>query len=151
MGNNKTVANIDSKNRGSGLVHKVGHKHAAPDNTHPVGTGQHKARKGYESGPTKGSGMSTQSIKAKVGSKKRGSSLISEHGFGHESQGDGHGIGTGQHAAKIRGMPHGGDRHTFHPPAANGAHGFGHGAHLRRGPLRLSGASNAHRIGARKK
>lgn len=31
------------------------------------------------------------------------------------------------------------------------SHGFGHGVHLRKGPLRMSGHSGAHRIGSRKK
>jgi hypothetical protein len=39
--------------------------------------------------------------------------------------------------------------HKFAPPAAAGAHGFGHGAHQRSGPLRNSGVKGAHRVGKR--
>jgi hypothetical protein len=39
--------------------------------------------------------------------------------------------------------------HQFKPPAAAGAHGFGHGAHVRSGPLRNSGHKGAHRVGKR--
>ena len=39
--------------------------------------------------------------------------------------------------------------HAFKPPAAKGAHGFGHAAHVRSGPLRNSGHKGAHRVGKR--
>jgi hypothetical protein len=39
--------------------------------------------------------------------------------------------------------------HQFKPPAATGAHGFGHPAHQRSGPLRNSGHKSAHRVGKR--
>jgi len=39
--------------------------------------------------------------------------------------------------------------HQFKPPAATGAHGFGHPAHTRSGPLRNSGHKSAHRVGKR--
>src|SRR5580704_6022858 len=39
--------------------------------------------------------------------------------------------------------------HAFKPPAATGAHGFGHPANRRSGPLRNSGHSGAHRVGKR--
>jgi hypothetical protein len=39
--------------------------------------------------------------------------------------------------------------HQFKPPKAAGAHNFGHAAHQRSGPLRLSGKSGAHRVGKR--
>jgi hypothetical protein len=41
--------------------------------------------------------------------------------------------------------------HSFSPPAAQNAHGYGHAAHVRQGALRNSGHSNAHRIGKRSK
>lgn len=42
-----------------------------------------------------------------------------------------------------------GQPHTFRPPATSSAHGYGHSAAQCRGPLRMSGNSNAHRIGKR--
>jgi hypothetical protein len=39
--------------------------------------------------------------------------------------------------------------HQFPKPPAPGAHGFGHPAHTRSGPLRNSGHRGAHRVGKR--
>lgn len=44
-----------------------------------------------------------------------------------------------------------GKAHTFDKPSSKEACGFGHPAHLRSGPLRMSGHSGAHRVGSRKK
>jgi hypothetical protein len=44
-----------------------------------------------------------------------------------------------------------GGPHRFPNSAANNAHGFGHGVHVRSGALRMSGAANAHRVGHRGK
>lgn len=73
--------------------------------------------------------------KAYVGSEKRGTSLIGQEGFCHEGQPQGHSIGTGQHEAKIRGMPRGGDPHIFKGMKAT---------------LKMSGVKGAHRIGKSK-
>lgn len=39
--------------------------------------------------------------------------------------------------------------HQFKPPAATGAHGFGHSVAQRSGPLRRSGHKSAHQVGKR--
>lgn len=39
--------------------------------------------------------------------------------------------------------------HQFQRPAANNAHGYGHGMHVRKGALRFSGHSGAHRVGSK--
>lgn len=88
---------------------------------------------------------------ANVGTEKRGTHLVGECGEGHDKQPHGKSIGTGQHKAEIRGMPHGGDAHIFRPPTAHNAHGFGHSGGQRKGFYRTSGHSGAHRIGSRGK
>lgn len=40
---------------------------------------------------------------------------------------------------------------SWHATGSAKSHGFGHGVHVRKGPLRMSGHSGAHRIGSRKK
>lgn len=114
---------------------------------HPIGTGTSKARTSYESGPTKGTGSQSTSVKAHVGSEKRGSSFISKSSVGHENQPDGHGIGTGQAKAQIRGMPHGGDAHIFRGHSPSGADGYHSAGHKKDGVLRNSGVAGAHRLG----
>jgi hypothetical protein len=39
--------------------------------------------------------------------------------------------------------------HTFRPPATSNACGFGHGPNQKQGSMRVSGRSDAHRIGKR--
>jgi hypothetical protein len=114
---------------------------------HPIGTGWKKPRTEYESGPTKGTGSQSESIKSNVGSEKRGSSLISECGEGHDKQPMGHGIGTGQKEANIRGMPRGGDSQIFGKVGMKSPDIFRQAKQTRDGPLRLSGVAGAHRIG----
>jgi hypothetical protein len=46
-------------------------------------------------------------------------------------------------------LPRAGAAHKFAQPPAPGAHGFGHPAHVRSGPLRNSGHKSAHRVGKR--
>lgn len=82
---------------------------------------------------------------------KRGSSLVEKCGDGHAKQPSGTSIGVPERAPHAEGPAfHMGEAHTFKPPAASNAHGFGHPAHTRSGPLRMSGHSGAHRIGKKR-
>ena len=68
------------------------------------------------------------------------------HMEGHELPHKGHG------AKQARAAHHpapSGEHHHFKHPAMQNAHGFGHGAGQRKGTLRMSGHSKAHRIGSR--
>lgn len=89
--------------------------------------------------------------KANVGSENRGSSLIGECGEGHKAQPAGHGIGTGQKDANIRGMPRGGDSQIFGKVNLKTPDTFKQAGHVRDGKLRMSGNSSAHRVGSRSK
>lgn len=116
--------------------------------THPIGTGWHKARTEAESGATKGTGSSSSGVMAEVGDGKRGSSLQSEAGFGHKGQPKGNPTGDGQKGNNLRGMPRGGDPHIF-PASPSNASGFDSAKQTKAGKLRMSGASNAHRLGCK--
>jgi hypothetical protein len=77
-------------------------------------------------------------------------------GPGNHSQPQGVSIGAGIHGAEHhKGSTHGGPSHLVGGHPASGqipsapAHGFGHNASQRRGPLRMSGHSGAHRVGKR--
>lgn len=66
---------------------------------------------------------------------------------GHEGLG-GKSVGMAEHHM---GTDHGGAPHRFPNASGSGGHSFGHPADLRRGNLRMSGHSGAHRIGAKTK
>lgn len=78
--------------------------------------------------------------------------LVSEHGFGHKKQPQGKSIeaGTTDVAEHHKSSTFGGIAHTFKPPAANRADGYGHSITQRKGPLRMSGVKGAHQIGKKK-
>ena len=54
-----------------------------------------------------------------------------------------------QHAGQLHGL--GPQAKQFHHPSVRGVHSFGHTADLKQGHLRMSGATNAHRLGAHSK
>lgn len=88
---------------------------------------------------------------AYTGSENRGSDLNGECGEGHVKQSGGKGLGfhnSAKGAEHHKGHGMGGAPHNF--PQGNGAHSYGHGAHVRSGNLRLSGHANAHQVGKRK-
>jgi hypothetical protein len=68
---------------------------------------------------------------------------------GHEGLSGSSGVGMAEHHVGHDG--HGGAGHQFPKASGSGGHSFGHPADLRRGALRLSGHSGAHRIGSGKK
>ncbi len=92
---------------------------------------------------------------AHTGPHDRGSKLIEQDNDSqrHEphniKHGGLHGDGVDV-AAHHRGGTHGGMAHSFKPPAANMAHGYGHSITERKGPHRLSGHKGAHMIGCKK-
>ena len=106
----------------------------------------------------KGSSMGRHHGKqvAFTGPHDRGSKLIEKdndsaghhpHNIKHPNL---HGDGVDV-AAHHRGGTTGSVAHSFKPPAANMAHGYGHGVGQRKGPHRLSGHKGAHMIGCRTK
>ena len=92
---------------------------------------------------------------AATGPSDRGGSELQEQcgAAGPAAQPDGKSIGAGRTdiAEHHKGHGMGGIAHTFKPPAANMAHGYGHSITERKGPLRMSGHSGAHRVGHRSK
>jgi hypothetical protein len=90
---------------------------------------------------------------AYTGPTDRGSELIEDCGEGHEKQPHGKSIGAGRTdiAEHHKGHGMGGIAHTFRPPDANKAHGYGHSVTERKGSLRMSGVAGAHRLGHRGK
>ena len=77
--------------------------------------------------------------------------LVSEPGFTHKKQPHGKSIeaGTTDVAEHHKSSTFGGVAHSFRPPAANRADGYGHSITQRKGPLRMSGVKGAHRIGCK--
>lgn len=89
-----------------------------------------------------------------TGPKDRGSELEGKgpaEGNHKQPHGTGIGAGTTDIAEHHKGNTFGGDAHSFRPPAANKADGYGHSITERKGPLRMSGNPHAHRLGSRKK
>lgn len=137
--------------RGSNLVSEAGFGHAAQPKGDNTGAGSKKARTfGTAKGKASGTGSQPHPEVGNVGGKDRGSHLVGEGGAYHSDQPQGKSIGAGRDTPNWRGFQHGGERHIFKPPTAANAHGFGHPANLRSGPLRMSGHSGAHRIGKKK-
>ena len=88
------------------------------------------------------------------GPRERGSELIEQpNGPGNHKQPQGKSIeaGTTDVAEHHKGSTFGGVAHSFKPPAANKAHGYGHSITERNGQMRLSGVKGAHRVGHRSK
>ena len=94
--------------------------------------------------------MGKRSGVAHTGTEKRGSELI---GKGDQSsdhkQPHGKSIGIGE-GEQHRMASTGPASHSFQPPPAAHAHGYGHSITQRSGPLRMSGHPGAHQIGRRK-
>ena len=92
---------------------------------------------------------------AHTGPTDRGGSELQDKGPGpgnhHQPAGKSLGAGRTDIAEHHKGHGMGGVAHSFRPPAANNAHGYGHGVGQRHGVLRTSGHSGAHRIGHRGK
>ena len=139
--------------------------HAKQSHGHPIGYGgaedKHKPNQSYfaeqrEHWGNEAEGKSMKSTKevAFTGPADRGGSELQEKcGMGHDKQPSGKSIGGGRTdiAEHHKGHGMGGIAHTFKPPAANMAHGYGHAIEQRKGPLRMSGHSGAHRVGHRSK
>jgi len=96
-------------------------------------------------------GYGKESVKAYVGTEKRGSSLIGECGEGHDKQPQGHPIGTGQKGPNLRGLPRSGDSQIFGKVSLKTPDIFRSAGHHKDGKLRMSGHSGAHRVGGKKK
>jgi hypothetical protein len=121
---------------------------------------KHKANQSYASeqaehgGRTQYGGDSTMKKRPQMAygdsSKGKDHSSLREVGgaLGPERQDDGKSAGAGSSKSRV-GEGMGGMPSKFDRPPAQGAQGFGHGAHLRRGPLRMSGHPGAHRVGGR--
>ena len=87
-----------------------------------------------------------------VGGTDRGSELVGKGpGASNHKQPQGKSIeaGTTDVAEHHKSSTFGGTAHSFAPPAANKAHGYGHAVTQRKGPLRMSGVKGAHRIGCK--
>jgi hypothetical protein len=92
---------------------------------------------------------------AHTGPADRGGSELQEKGPApgnhHQPAGKSLGAGRTDVAEHHEGKNFGGVAHSFRPPAANNASGYGHAIEQRKGPLRMSGHSGAHRVGHRSK
>jgi hypothetical protein len=89
-----------------------------------------------------------------TGGKDRGSPLIEDTNLTEnhkQPKGTGIGAGTTDIAEHHKGHGMGGIAHSFRPPDANKASGYGHSITERKGHLRMSGHSGAHRVGHRSK
>jgi hypothetical protein len=79
------------------------------------------------------------------------------HGEGHSEGKNTEPVAGQQHGTPNFGMAEHhvrageGGNHSFRPPAAQNAHGYGHSVAHRSGQMRLSGHSGAHRVGHRGK
>ncbi len=104
-----------------------------------------------------GHNMSDEHVRkevAHVGPADRGSKMLEQdnpHPNHPQPAGKSLGAGRTDVAEHHVGKNFGGVAHSFRPPAANMAHGYGHSIAERKGPLRMSGHSGAHRIGHRGK
>lgn len=126
----------------------------------PTFTG-HRPNQSYDAELTEhhgkgGSGMGKHHGEvANNGPADRGGSELQEKGPapGNHSQPQGKSLGAGRTdiAEHHVGQNFGGVAHSFRPPAANMAHGYGHAGGQRKGVLRMSGHSGAHRVGHRGK
>lgn len=89
-----------------------------------------------------------------TGPHERGTKLINgpHESAGHHGQPKGHGGYPGGYSknAKAEHLTHMETAHSFKPPAANMAHGYGHGVGQRKGVHRLSGDPKAHMLGCKK-
>jgi hypothetical protein len=88
------------------------------------------------------------------GERDKHSSLIEDSNVTEnhkQPQGKSIEAGTTDVAEHHKGSTFGGVAHSFKPPAANEAHGYGHSIMERKGPLRMSGVKGAHRVGHRSK
>ncbi len=92
---------------------------------------------------------------ANTGPADRGGSELQDKGPApsnhHQPAGKSLGAGRTDVAEHHVGQNFGGVAHSFKPPAANMAHGYGHAGGQRKGVLRMSGHSGAHRVGHRGK
>jgi hypothetical protein len=111
----------------------------------------------HHGGEAKGSSMGKHhgGEVAHTGPSDRGGSELQDKGPGpgnhHQPSGKSIGVETDMNVHRFGLGSHGGTAHSFKPPAANHAHGYGHSITERKGPLRMSGHSGAHRIGHRGK
>lgn len=123
----------------------------------------HKANQNYQSelrehhgGRAGGSDMGKHHGEvAHTGPADRGGSELQDKGPApgnhHQPAGKSLGAGRTDVAEHHVGQNFGGVAHSFRPPAANMASGYGHSITQRKGPLRMSGHSGAHRVGHRGK
>ena len=86
---------------------------------------------------------------AHVGTEKRGTELVGKGPAPSHKQPGGKSIGIGE-GEQHRLASTGPESHSFQPPPAAHACGYGHSIMQRKGPLRMSGHSGAHQIGRRK-
>ena len=129
--------------------HSLGY--GAPEDAHKPNQSYFAEQREHWGSEAKGKTMKSTKEVAYTGPADRGSELIEKCGMGHENQPSGKSIqaGTTDIAEHHKGHGMGGVAHSFKPPAANKAHGYGHAIEQRSGPLRLSGHSGAHRVGKR--
>jgi hypothetical protein len=124
----------------------------------------HKANQSYQAelrehhgGEAKGSSMGKHhgGEVAHTGPADRGGSELQDKGpaAGNHHQPAGKSLGAGRTDVAEHHVGHnfGGVAHSFRPPAANMASGYGHSITQRKGPLRMSGHSGAHQVGKRSK
>ena len=119
----------------------------------PEGAGHGKKGKGYNTEAHSDAHHGASG--AAVGTKSDNGPMCYDQSLHGEGRGaiDGHGG-----PSKIMGHNHGttnkaehnprsGEAHHFPHPMTDGAHGYGHSGNQKHGSLRMSGHSNAHRIG----
>jgi len=129
-----------------GKAPKRGHGESKPGYDR---SGHFEGNPGFPKGHEGKHHMSKHTV-ANVGHEKRGSELNGEGPVdGNAKQPQGSPIGAGSEGAEHHMGHRSGPSHSFQPPPAHNACGYGHSIMQRKGPLRVSGHSGAHQIGKR--